>query len=570
MRCAFLLTIALGLLSAPPVGWDHYQIFPSSLDENQPRMTYYTDGSPVNPQSRFLLSFIAGSELYIRSGYNLGYHWFNPVKISNAATHNAEVIATSYDVVTKPTWDSRKLAVWTEYNQSQDEYSLWFSYSTDPGGLIWSSPQRIDNLIGAAGAVEPHYPDLEFWLDAVRLSFYYSHPGGKEIGYSKFDFWNYEWYPYETVATRDDLLPGSQITSERLGLPHRPHIIYAYGDGSECVLMHAVQTQEGWQKNWVYTSNNGIIELSEFLSTFYDQPNNYNYLHIAFQQLRLAPDYAKTGYCYSTDLGQTWSVPDFFGPPDAPSRHSDISERYDTLHLVYTWGSNAIAYRCREWIQGDWNDRILIVEDLPCLHPTVACDEGPHVAFQTTTDQNQTGYLANLWRVVMSTSEATAPNWSRHLTRTPGTDILNVVFQSDFRPDQSGQHDRNWIYFTSASADTGILKSEPQWLSYGRYPALDMLWLFSPAGPMHTVAYLSEDGKQIRYRWFDPENQVWSDPIVVYANPSGHDLDAPAITAVDDTVFILFAENSETESWIKCAWFKFDEITPILFYTVRW
>ena len=171
-------------------------------------------------------------------------------------------------------------------------------------------------------------------------------------------------------------------------------------------------------------------------------------------------------------------------------------------------------------------------------------------------------YLANDDVLVSGSPYATSYNWGRHLIRIAG-DELELVYMSEF-----GDH--YWIIYSSSPDGTDHWRPYQQLRytpvpekGYGKYPTISHgFFPFEGEGvipPGYTaVAYLSEDEKKIFYRRYDAETQTWFDPIEVYSAPSGNYLDPPTITAVEETVFVLFAENSLTESWIKCYWFCYD------------
>ncbi|HIE05403.1 MAG TPA: hypothetical protein EYP58_01240, partial [bacterium (Candidatus Stahlbacteria)] len=285
-------------------------------------------------------------------------------------------------------------------------------------------------------------------------------------------------------------------------------------------------------------------------------------LQVAFSQYRPWPQSTMSCYSYSTDGGSSWTYPDFFGPGWPGTDGEDISLDGAGTHIVYAY-DGTVAYRTKGEIGGEWGPEIVIATQPFSIFPSIFSSIfGRHVSFQFTSEAEITliAYLANLRELYSGTFEATGLNNGRHLTRRFGEELY-LTYQTDFAPDGSGQHDRNWIYFSS-SGDGGQNWSSYTWLNYGRYPAVGN-WS-SPVFPIPVpLVYLNEDpvtGDTIYYRYYDPMFNTWSNPLPVYHTQAT--LDPPAVTAVDDTVFVIFAENSATGSWIKCARFRYDETNP--------
>ncbi len=542
-------------MALPPQGWDYPQRFPTLVNQQYPKLA----ASDKYIYQGFLSGMGGSYELCFRRSTDAGFHWRDEIQISQASSHGAYVPENQFDIATSSD-GSLVYLIWTEIAPA--DTGLWFSYSTDYGAT-WSPPDRInDDLSLPYDAIDKLYPKINCDNSGfLHLAFYYKHaynPNQPALCYGKYyqdaqGIWR--WSPYEIVDQYVRSSPQFDIAV----LGATPHIVYTHWtttDNQE--TWHARREPEGWYTHFIFAE--GGVDVYRLVT------DDANRLHLAMVRLIEGKE-TRVFYTYSQDQGDSWSPREQVNPYYSTST-CGIAVDGDGIHIVYEWHGAVswVVYRHKTAPNGSWDEEVVLANlpDTNCVYPDItSSDYGRHVVFYGYPISGATGanafvrYLANLSGLYSGSEEATAYNSARHLVREPGSENLCVVYQTDFAPNENGDDRRNWIYFAS-STDGGDNWSPYQWLNYGRYPALDMLDLFSPSGSMHTVVYLSEDGKKILYRWYDPDNQVWSDPIVVYDNPSNHDLDPPAITAVEDTVFILFAENSADEGRIQCAWFCYD------------
>ncbi|HID32076.1 MAG TPA: exo-alpha-sialidase, partial [bacterium (Candidatus Stahlbacteria)] len=552
------------LLALPPQGWDSPQRFPSSVNHQYPGLAaadrYLYQG--------FLSGDEGGYELYLRRSTTVGFHWYDPIQISQAASHNGFVSKDQFDIATSSD-GSLVYLVWTEIAPS--DTALWFSYSTNYG-VSWTTPDRINDDLGLPyEAVQEFYPAV--WCDnadILHLAFYYRWDNTAtdvRLCYSQFNPLS-GWIQYEIIA--DDVLGWHVFDITTLN--DTPHVLYKKEVQDAPRFWHAERVGVNqWNKNFALES--GASSLLRLVA------DGAGYLHLLFHRKYGWPHIVeKIFYSYSSDHGQSWLNPEKIGPQSGQSHECDLAVNPDGIHAVYTDFLNfTVCYRRKSSPGGLWDDEIIIAQysDSLCASSAIADNSyGLHVSYYTypvsSPLSNFIHYLAHRNGLYSGSPGATAANGPRHLVRQPGSENLYLVYQTEFEPCVGYQYGRNWIYFAT-SGDGGQTWSPYTWLNYGKDPGIAYKYAPIPSLPEYlALTYLSEDNKKILYRWFDLETGVWSDPFVVYDNPSDNYLDPPAVTAVEDTAFILFAERSETESWIKCAWFKFDEITPILFDTVRW
>jgi len=498
-------------------------------------------------------------ELWFRSSDDAGFHWGWSCLISNP---NVEV-HEYYDLIRGGWTFSLIAASWSQRDPLTGYYQLWFGYSTD-WGWTWTIDLINDDIQLPLSPV-PYYPSL--WGEDSRfyLTFYnYNVSGTPQIGYTVFDVSSGSWLsPYEVVLSDPYLSQFSEIITLNEAGQDTPHVVCAWRFVGIGVLVHLRKNdQNQWVGNWIYNSSYGPLYPSAF-----DKGPDESVLHLAFREDRDYPHYDdKSCYCRSTDHGQGWSDFSFFGPAGVPT--SDEHLNYDATRggVNFIYGCDGyLYYRFRSDESGVWSPETVIAVQTYATFDQLGSFSsyfGRHVVFQVSpsNENDYLGYVASRNALYSGTFTATDHNNGRHLTRRFGEELY-LTYQTDFAPDGSGQHDRNWVYFAQ-SADGGEHWSSYTWLNYGRYPAVGN-WS-SPVFPIPVpLVYLNEDPSTtdtIYYRYYDPFFQTWSDPLPVYT--SQNDLDPPAVTAVEDTVFVIFAENSETESWIKCARFRFDETNP--------
>ncbi|HIE05522.1 MAG TPA: hypothetical protein EYP58_01845, partial [bacterium (Candidatus Stahlbacteria)] len=87
MRYIILMSITIGLLYAPPTGWDSPQRYHTVVNQQYPRLA--ASGKYVY---QGFLSGIGGTyELCFRRSTDAGFHWQNEIQISQAASHSGYV-----------------------------------------------------------------------------------------------------------------------------------------------------------------------------------------------------------------------------------------------------------------------------------------------------------------------------------------------------------------------------------------------------------------------------------------------------------------------------------------------